>query len=91
MGRTQHHPKTEVVVPVVGLIPVAVSTARVVPIVVPGAAAQDLPDRLAGCCHPAAAMIAQKTALRAPGEGSPAPPPEIGDQSIGAQSARDQS
>jgi hypothetical protein len=48
VGRTQHHPKTQVVVPIVGLIPVAVRTARVVWIVVPGAAAHDLPDRLTG-------------------------------------------
>jgi hypothetical protein len=54
MGRTQHHPKTQVVVPIIGLIPVAVRTARVVSIVVPGTAAHDLPDRLTGCRHPAA-------------------------------------
>ena len=43
MGRTQHYPKTDVVVAVVGLIPVAVSTARILTIVVPRAAAQHLP------------------------------------------------
>ena len=49
VGRTQHHPKTDVVVAVVGVIPVANGTARVVPVVVPRAAAHELsrpPDRM---------------------------------------------
>ena len=48
-GRTQHDPKTDVVVAIVGMIPVAVGTARVVMVVVPRAAAHDLsrpPDRM---------------------------------------------
>ena len=39
VGRT-HHTKTDVVVTVVGIVPVAVGGARIVWIVVPGAAAQ---------------------------------------------------
>ncbi len=38
--RTQHHPKTPMEVPVVRIVPVAVSRARVVLIVVPRTAAQ---------------------------------------------------
>ena len=50
VGRPQHHPKTDVVVPVVGVIPVAVGAPGVVAIVVPRAATHDLPrppDRVA--------------------------------------------
>lgn len=48
VGRTQRHPKADVVVAVVGLIPVAIGAARVVSVVVPRTAARHLsraPDR----------------------------------------------
>ncbi len=86
MGRTQHHPKPQIVVPVVGLIPVAVGTARVVPIVVERATAHDLsgpPDRVFH--DPTGVMITRKDREVA-GEVSPAPPRETEDQSDGARS-----
>lgn len=43
VGRPQHHPKSDVVVAIVRLIPVAVRTARVVRVVVPRAPAHHLP------------------------------------------------
>ena len=91
VGRTQHHPKTDVVVAIVGLIPVAVGTAGVVVIVVPRAAAHDLPRPPGRMSPPGEPMIAQKMALRAAGEVSPAPPPETENQSLRAQSFRVQS
>ena len=42
MGRPQHYPKTDVVVAIVGMIPVAVGAARVVIVVDPRPAAQNL-------------------------------------------------
>ena len=76
MGRTQHHTEAQVVVTVVGLIPVAAGTARVVSRVVPRTAAHDL-SRLPGrVLPPGARSIAKKSALRAAGEVSPAPPAE---------------
>ena len=75
VGRTQYHTKTDIVVAIVGLIPVAIGTARVVPIVVERAAAHDLsrpPDRMLPTGE---GMIAQKK-LGTAGEVSPAPPPE---------------
>ena len=59
-GRTQHDPKTDVVVAIAGMIPGAVGTARVVMVIVPRAAAHDLsrpPDRMS---PPGKQMIAQK-------------------------------
>ena len=47
VGRTQHHPKPQIVVAIVGLIPVAIGAARVVMVVVPRAAANEL-SRLPG-------------------------------------------
>ena len=49
VGRTQH-PKTDIVVAVVGIVPVAVRGARILWIVVPGAAAQH-PRVVAGTSH----------------------------------------
>ncbi len=49
VGRTQHQTKPYVVIPVVGLIPVAVGAARVVSLVVERTAPHDLsrpPDRM---------------------------------------------
>ena len=81
VGTTQHHTKTQVVVPVVGLIPVAVRTARVVSRVVPRTAAHDLPRPPDWMPPPSAGSDSPKKvrALRAAGEGSPAPPPESGE------------
>ncbi len=49
MGRTQHHPKADIVVAIIGMVVVAVGTARVVSMVVERTAAHDLsrpPDRM---------------------------------------------
>ena len=51
MGRTQQHAKTDVVIAVVRVIPVADATARIVPVIVPRAAAHDL-SRLPGRMSP---------------------------------------
>ena len=89
-GRTQHDPKTDVVVAIVGMIPVAVGTARVVMVIVPRAAAHDLsrsPDRI---LLPGKQMIAQKI-FRKAGDVSPVPPPEAESQSTRVRSTREQS
>ena len=78
VGRTQHHPKTAIVIPIARVIPVTVGAAGVVSMIVPRAAPHDLsrlPDRVS---PPGRRRIAKKSraALRAAGEVSPAPPPE---------------
>jgi len=49
VGRT-HHPKTDIVVAIIGIVPVAVRGARIVWIIVPGTAAQH-PRFVAGTPH----------------------------------------
>jgi hypothetical protein len=78
VGRTQHDPKTAIVIPIARVIPVAVGAAGVVSMIVPRAAPHDLsrlPDRMS---PPGQAKDSKKSrvALRAAGKVSPAPPPE---------------
>ena len=76
VGRTQHHTKPQIVVAVVGVIPVAIGTAGVVLRIVPRAAAHDLsrlPDR---ALPPGEPILAQNRVFGPPGEVSPGPPPE---------------
>ena len=81
VGRTQHHPKTDVVVAIVGLIPVAVGAADVVSIVVPRAAAHDLPRPPDWLLSPSDQMITQKSAFLRRGKSPPHPLQSQSDQS----------
>ena len=88
VGRTQHHSKPKIVVVVVGLVPVANGTARVVPMVVPRTTAHDLsrlPDRVS---PPGVTDDNRKVENR--GEGSPAPPQEAEGRRFGDRSHRGQ-
>jgi hypothetical protein len=75
VGTTQHHSKTLVVVPVVGLPPVAIRTARVVSMVVPRTAAHDLSRPPDWMLPPSEAMIAQKRGERCAQRGKAPPHP----------------
>ena len=81
MGRPHCHPKPDVVVTVVGVIPVAVGAARVVIVVGPRAAAQNLtrpPDdvSLLAISHRMHMIAKIKNRVFPLGEVSPRPPPE---------------
>ena len=80
-GRTQHHTETHIVVAIVRVIPVAIRTARVVSMIDPRAAAQNLsrpPDRmLATGLRTIALRKRWSRIFSVAGEVSPAPPREF--------------
>ena len=88
VGKPQHHPKTHVVVAIVGVIPVAIRTTRVVSIVVPRATAKDLsglPDRV---LPPSSSMIAQNHAGTRSAGSIPRTPSRVSVSECGVPSGR---